>query len=87
LVGLAGSFSKDVRRGDVIVSQQIFYHGPGKTTPGVGVRYRPEGYPCSMVLIRQTQALSIDDTTMEALRTAALWSAVQKADAASGNRT
>jgi nucleoside phosphorylase len=84
LVGLAGSFSKEVRRGDVIVSQQIFYYGPGKATPE-GIRYRPEGYPCSMVLIRQTQALSIDDTAMEPLYTAALSSAVQKADAAAGN--
>jgi nucleoside phosphorylase len=84
LVGLAGSFSKEVRRGDVIVSQQIFYYGPGKATPA-GIRYRPEGYPCSMVLIRQTQALSIDDTAMDPLRAAARSSAMQKADAASGN--
>jgi nucleoside phosphorylase len=84
LVGIAGSFSKDVRLGDVIVSQQIFYYSPGKATPA-GFRYRPEGYPCSMVLIRQSQALSIDDVTMESLRAEARSSALQKANAIAGS--
>jgi nucleoside phosphorylase len=84
LLGIAGSFSKDVRLGHVIASQQIFYYGPGKAAPA-GIQYRPEGYPCSMVLIRQTQALTIDNETMDPLRAEARSSAVQKAEAASGN--
>ncbi len=84
LLGIAGSFSKDVRLGDVIVSQQIFYYGPGKAVPG-GIQYRPEGYPCSMILIRQTQALTIDGTTMAKLRNEARASALRKAEAASGD--
>lgn len=84
LLGIAGSFSKDVHLGDVIVSQQIFYYGPGKAVPD-GIQYRPEGYPCSMVLIRQTQALTLDGTSMTQLRSEARTSALRKAEAASGN--
>jgi nucleoside phosphorylase len=84
LLGIAGSFSKDVRLGDVIASQQIFYYGPGKAAPA-GIQYRPEGYPCSMVLIRQTQALTIETETMAPLRAEARSSAVKKAEAALGN--
>jgi nucleoside phosphorylase len=78
LLGIAGSFSKDIRLGDVIVSQQIFYYGPGKAT-NESIQYRPEGYPCSMVLVRQLQALTIDKKRMTSLRADANRSARKKA--------
>ncbi|SDP04586.1 5'-methylthioadenosine/S-adenosylhomocysteine nucleosidase [Afipia sp. GAS231] len=78
LLGIAGSFSKDIRLGDVIVSQQIFYYGPGKQTDK-GIQYRPEGYPCSMVLVRQLQALTMDRKRMTSLRAEANRSARKKA--------
>ncbi|HVT15207.1 MAG TPA: hypothetical protein VHQ90_03365 [Thermoanaerobaculia bacterium] len=56
LVGIAGTFHKEVRLGDVLVSQQVFYYDLAKAT-AEGLRYRPQGYPCSTVLIRQTEAL------------------------------
>ncbi|SRR6266478_382751 len=59
LVGIAGTFDKDVKLGDVIVSQQIFYYDPGKAVGGE-IQYRPEGYPCSATLIRQAAAVSLD---------------------------
>src|ERR1700675_512321 len=78
LLGIAGSFSKDIRLGDVIVSQQIFYYGPGKAT-NESIQYRPEGYPCSMVLVRQLHALTIDKKRMTSLRADANRSARKKA--------
>jgi nucleoside phosphorylase len=57
LVGIAGSFHKSVRLGHVIVSVQVFYFDPGKVTER-GIKYRPEGYPCSATLVRQAQALT-----------------------------
>src|ERR1700692_561053 len=50
MVGIAGSFNEEVKLGDVLVSEQIFYYDPGKAVPG-GTRFRPQGYPCSAVLI------------------------------------
>jgi nucleoside phosphorylase len=49
LVGIAGSFHDQVRLGDVVVSQQVFYFDPGKYSDGK-IKYRPEGYPCSVSL-------------------------------------
>jgi len=43
VVGVAGSFNKDVKLGDVIVSQQIFYYDPAKATTK-GFKYRAQGY-------------------------------------------
>ena len=59
LVGIAGSFHSDVRLGDVIAGVQVFFFDPGKSTDK-GIRYRPEGYPCSATLARQFQALSLN---------------------------
>jgi nucleoside phosphorylase len=59
LVGIAGSFASDVRLGDVIVSQQVFYYDLGKATD-TGIRYRPQGYPSSVLLTRQFEALRLD---------------------------
>jgi nucleoside phosphorylase len=65
LIGIAGSFQKGVMLGDVIVSQQVFYYDLGKAVPG-RIQYRPQGYPCSMVLIRQAEALMLDDESLAA---------------------
>jgi nucleoside phosphorylase len=65
LVGVAGTFQKEVKLGDVIVSQQIFYYDPGKVTTA-GIEYRPQGYPCSTVLIRQAEALRLDGEVFDA---------------------
>jgi nucleoside phosphorylase len=59
LVGIAGSFSNDIPVGDVMVSQQVFYYGPAKEVPK-GTQYRPQGYPTSVVLTRQFEALRLD---------------------------
>lgn len=59
LVGIAGSFHRDVRLGDVVVSQQVFYFDPGRATPG-RIQYRPQGYPSSGMLVRQFEALTLD---------------------------
>ena len=79
LVGIAGSFHKSVKLGDVIVSQQIFHYEPGKDTEA-GIEYRPEGYPCSPVLIRQAQALAMDGNAFAMWRTEAKRSAGNKAE-------
>src|ERR1700693_6067978 len=65
LLGIAGSFHEDVRLGDVMVSQQVFYYDPGKATES-GIRYRPQGYSCSVTLIRQLEALSLNNATLKA---------------------
>src|ERR1700681_1854883 len=44
--GIAGSFDKDVRLGDIVISQQIFHYDPGKAVKDK-ILYRPQGYPCS----------------------------------------
>jgi nucleoside phosphorylase len=77
LVGIAGSFSKDARLGDVVVSQQIFHYDPGKTN-GKRIEYRPQGYPCSMTLIRQHEALMFDTSTFKSWQDAAVTSAAEK---------
>jgi len=78
LIGIAGTFSSDATYGDILVSQQVFYYDPGKATKG-SIRYRPEGYPCSIVLIRQLNALALDVATMKRIRAAAKASAAEKA--------
>jgi nucleoside phosphorylase len=65
LVGIAGSFSKDVRLGDVVVSQQVFHFDPGKATDQ-GISYRPQGYPSSVSLTRQLEALRQDRARLRA---------------------
>jgi nucleoside phosphorylase len=60
--GIAGSFDKDVRLGDIVISQQILHYDPGKAVKE-GIQYRPQGYPCSVTLIRQSEALSLDAPT------------------------
>jgi nucleoside phosphorylase len=78
LVGIAGSFHEDVKLGDVIVSQQVFYYDLAKATEGV-LEYRPEGYPCSVSLIRQIHAISVSPEETDAWRRAARKSAHSKA--------
>lgn len=78
LVGIAGSFSKDVTFGDVLVSQQVFYYDPGKAVEE-GIEYRPEGYPCSIVLIRQLNALVQDKIVMGRIQSAANARATERA--------
>jgi nucleoside phosphorylase len=77
LLGIAGSFHEEVELGDVIVSQQIFYYDLGKAIRD-GIQYRPEGYPCSTVLIRQAAAFLFDEA-FGTWRKAAGDSAAQKA--------
>ncbi len=77
LVGIAGSFNKDVRLGDVVVSQQVFYFDPGKAEDN-RIKYRPQGYPCSMTLIRQHEALTFDPVAFKAWQEAAKRSAAEK---------
>lgn len=79
LVGIAGSFHKEVKLGDAIVSQQVFYYDPGKATES-GIQYRPQGYPCGVTLIRQIQALSLDDEIYTAWQDSAQRSAREKAE-------
>lgn len=79
LVGIAGSFHKDVRLGDVIVSQQVFYYDPGKAS-SEGILYRPEGYPCSAVLVRQAEALQLDQKAFDSWIHTTQSSALRKAE-------
>jgi nucleoside phosphorylase len=80
LIGIAGSFHKEVKLADVIVSQQVFYYDPGKVTEG-DIEYRPEGYPCSVTLVRQAQALSLDNSAFNRWQLEANQSATAKARA------
>ncbi len=59
LVGIAGSFNEKVKLGDIIVSQQVFHYDYGKIVDKekeTEIEYRPQGYPCSVALIRQAEA-------------------------------
>lgn len=78
LVGIAGSFSTDVRLGDVVVSQQVFHYDPGKATE-TGIRYRPQGYPSSVSLTRQIEALRLDVTRFGAWQQEAARHAIELA--------
>lgn len=70
LVGIAGSFHKEVKLADVIVGQQVFYYDLAKATDGI-LKYRPEGYPGSVSLVRQIHAISVSqDETAEWRRVA-----------------
>lgn len=77
LVGIAGSFSTDVRLGDVIVGQQVFYYDLAKATEG-GLRYRPEGYPGSVALVRQIHAITVSSEEIDSWRHSATASAQSK---------
>ena len=66
VVGIAGSMDEELRLGDLVVSQQVFYYDPGKAKDG-GISYRPQGYPCSPLLIRQAEALTVDGASLSAL--------------------
>jgi nucleoside phosphorylase len=81
LVGIAGSFASDVKLGDVLVSQQVFYYDPGKATASE-IRYRPQGYPASVALTRQLEAIRLDATAMREFRTEARNSAATLSRAA-----
>lgn len=63
MTGIAGSFHKSIKLGDIAVAQQIFYYDMGKAVDqkkAVAIEYRPQGYPCSATLIRQAERLSLD---------------------------
>jgi nucleoside phosphorylase len=68
LVGIAGSFAKEVNLADVLVSQQVFYYDLGKATAS-DIRYRPQGYPASVALTRQLEAIRLDAKALKSLRT------------------
>jgi nucleoside phosphorylase len=82
LVGIAGSFANDVNLADVLVSQQVFYYDLGKAT-GLDIRYRPQGYPASVALTRQLEAIRLDAKALKHFRTDARKSATTLARAAS----
>lgn len=81
LVGIAGSFHEQVRLGDVVVSQQVFYYDPGKAAAEGKIKYRPEGYPCSVSLVRQVHAVTVDPQEMKTWQSAATKRAKKKARA------
>lgn len=58
LTGIAGSFHESVKLGDIIVAQQVFYYDMGKAAAGNKIQYRPQGYPCSVTLIRQAELIA-----------------------------
>ena len=62
MTGIAGSFHKSIRLGDIVVAQQVFYYDMGKAVDqkkAPKIEYRPQGYPCSPTLIRQAERLSL----------------------------
>lgn len=83
LIGIAGSFAKEVRLGDVIVSQQVFYYDLAKAS-SEGLSYRPQGYPSSGALIRQLESLRLDTQVFSGWREAARQSAAAKTKAIIG---
>jgi len=89
LVGIAGSFASDVNLADILVSQQVFYYDPGKVK-GSHIHYRPQGYPASVALTRQLEAIRLDANALKQLRADTTESASRLARAATrakgGNR-
>jgi nucleoside phosphorylase len=85
LVGIAGSFNKEIRLGDVVVSQQVFYYDLGKAEDK-RIKYRPQGYPCSMTLIRQHEALMFDAASFKSWQEAARNSAAEKMNKLKGEQ-
>jgi len=83
LIGIAGSFAKEVRLGDVIVSQQVFYYDLAKATVS-GLSYRPQGYPSSGSLIKQLESLRLDKQVFSSWQRASQLSAASKASAITG---
>ena len=67
LVGIAGSFASDVNLADILGSQQVFYYDPGKAS-GSEIKYRPQGYPASVALTRQLEAIRLDAKALSELR-------------------
>ena len=58
LTGIAGSLHESVKLGHIIVAQQVFYYDMGKAAAENKIQYRPQGYPCSVTLIRQAELIS-----------------------------
>ena len=83
LLGIAGSLDKDVRLGDVVVSQQVFYYSPAKETDRA-TKFRPEGYPGSVLLLRRLEALRADEKDYAAWCADAAKSAAKLADEVEG---
>lgn len=63
MTGIAGSFQEEVALGDVVVSQQVFYYDMGKAVDqkDQSIKYRPQGYPCSVALIRQAELIAVSN--------------------------
>jgi len=83
LIGIAGSFAKEVRLGDVIVSQQVFYYDLAKAS-SEGLSYRPQGYPSGGTLLKQLESLRLDGQAFAAWQEAARRSAVAKTSGITG---
>jgi len=69
-----------------LVSQQVFYYDLGKATAS-GISYRPEGYPCHPLLIRQLDALLLSDEDSSKWEDACLQRARQLADSIPSGET
>lgn len=71
MTGIAGSFQEEVALGDVVISQQVFYYDMGKAVDNVDqkgqsmIKYRPQGYPCSVTLIRQAELIAVSDSNWQ----------------------
>jgi nucleoside phosphorylase len=79
LVGIAARFDQDISLGDIIVSQQVFYYNPAKATIE-GIKYRPQGYPCGLTLIRQAEFFRTDEVALGEWRSQAAKTAEIEAD-------
>jgi adenosylhomocysteine nucleosidase len=58
LVGIAGQVAGEVKLGDIVVGQQIFYYDPQALKTNK-VEFRPEGYPAGVALVRQVHAVVV----------------------------
>ena len=58
MVGIAGGLSKDVRLGDVVVSNQIIYYENAKETP-FGSELRPDGPPIDRELLNRAKYYNV----------------------------
>lgn len=90
MTGIAGSFHKSIKLGDIAVAQQIFYYDMGKAVDqkkAVAIEYRPQGYPCSATLIRQAERLSLVRGTWQKKAAQTARKAAAKLKAKGGSKT
>ena len=74
LLGIAGQVADDVKLGDIVVGQQIFYYDL-QAVKDSGIEIRPEGYPAGILLVRQVQAVQVNTDEMKRIRSEAKKSA------------